>query len=79
MCALRSKLNELRIAVLNQMRVSRSGENLYVMCPNIRELNLSGNLFHSWHPVADIARQLTHLHVLNIRYGFSKSYFSTSN
>jgi len=61
-----SKLNELRIAVLNQMRVSRSGENLYVMCPNIRELNLSGNLFHSWHPVADIARQLTHLHVLNI-------------
>jgi hypothetical protein len=62
-----SNLNELKIAVVSQMCINQSHENLKDICPDIQELDLSGNLFNSWVPVADIAQQLVHLEVLNVR------------
>ena len=63
-----SKLSELTIAVLNNMCINYSENNLQELCPNIEELDLSSNLFNSWSQIADIARQLSSLQILNVRY-----------
>lgn len=61
-----SKLSELTIAVLNNMCINYSENNLQELCPNIEELDLSSNLFNSWSQIADIARQLSSLQILNV-------------
>ena len=63
-----SELCQLRIAVLNNMCINSSESNLQELCPNIEELDLSSNLFSTWLQVAEIARQLSYLKILNVRY-----------
>jgi len=61
-----SKLDEMKIVVLNQMCIYKGDENLHKICPNIKELDISANLFHTWILISEICMQLPHLAVLNI-------------
>lgn len=63
-----SKLDELKIAVLNRMRINDSEDSLSSICPKIEELDLSSNLFDSWQMIAFIAQQLPDLTMLSLRY-----------
>lgn len=63
-----SKLDELKIAVLNRMRINDSEDSLSSICPKIAELDLSSNLFDSWQMIAFIAQQLPDLTMLSLRY-----------
>jgi len=56
----------MKIVVLNQMCIYEGDENLYKICPNIKELDVSSNLFNSWVLISKICMQLSHLTVLNI-------------
>lgn len=52
----------LRGCCINGDRPPRIGQ----LCPNVRDLDISQNLFTSWRHVAEITRQLTHLEQLNV-------------
>jgi Leucine-rich repeat (LRR) protein len=64
-----SQFEVLEVVWLREHNVSGPGEQgeLLQLCPNIKELDLSRNLLHSWQSVAGIADQLRHLKILNIR------------
>ena len=57
----------MKIVVLNQMCIYEGDENLHEICPKIKELDVSANLFDSWISISKICMQLPHLTVLNIR------------
>lgn len=75
-----SELQELRIVVLDGMRISgvlaergaspaerEAGlENIKRTAPKITELNLSRNLFENWSEVTDICLQLGELKILKL-------------
>ncbi|PNF32444.1 Tubulin-specific chaperone E [Cryptotermes secundus] len=63
-----SQFQNLLVVWLRGHNVSGPGEQgeLMQLCPNIKELDLSRNLIHSWQSLSRIADQLRHLRVLNI-------------
>ncbi|GFG39933.1 hypothetical protein Cfor_08990 [Coptotermes formosanus] len=63
-----SRFEVLEVVWLREYNVSGPGEQgeLLKLCPNIKELDLSRNLIHSWQSLAGIADQLRHLKILNI-------------
>jgi len=68
-----AKLDELKYVILDGLRVARAYEEgaeerpIGEVCPEIRELDLSRNLFERFGPVVEICRELKHLKSLRIK------------
>ncbi len=64
-----ARLGELRIAILDGMRVDRADAGAAVgeTCPRIAELDLSRNLFGDFAGVADVCAQLPELRSLRVK------------
>jgi len=59
-------LGKLTHVVLREAGVSIIGPSLGSVCPKVREVDLQGNLLHSWGEVAELGRSLPLLRVLNL-------------
>ncbi|XP_035871990.1 tubulin-specific chaperone E isoform X1 [Phyllostomus discolor] len=64
-----SQLSTLQEISLRKCAICRAGDKgaIAKACPNVREVDLSANLLSAWGEVVDIADQLRHLEVLNLR------------
>uniref|UniRef100_A0A8C6BZI1 Tubulin-specific chaperone E n=1 Tax=Monodon monoceros TaxID=40151 RepID=A0A8C6BZI1_MONMO len=64
-----SQLSKLQEVSLRNCAVNGLGDKggIAKACPNVRSIDLSKNLLSSWDEVVDIADQLKHLEVLNLR------------
>ena len=69
-----AKLDELKYVILDGLRVARVYEEgaeekpIGEVCPEIRELDLSRNLFERFGPVVEVCRELKHLKSLRAKY-----------
>lgn len=63
------KFHSLEVINVRHENVSSVGApfELQALCPNIREIDVSKNLFASWSSIFDICAQLQHLYWINVR------------
>lgn len=68
---------------VHDQNVSKAG-NVAALCPNVRSLDVSQNLFSNWREIIQLSSQLPDLRELDVRYvktekEFIQSYKNTCN
>lgn len=62
-----AQLHELKIVIVDGMRVVNAGRKIKEVCPKIVELDLSRNLFEYYDEVMILCRELENLKVLRLK------------
>lgn len=65
-----AQLSKLKEVGLENYMIGKAGDDIQPVCPNIKRLDLSRNLFSDWNEIVRLSEQLPHLESLTLHYNY---------